>query len=188
MPPLAAAHHGCRQHQLPRQARRRLDPLWARLAEAHRCPAITTRLAYAGPWSSLCLPCHTLALRTPPSIHARLAGGGEGRCPWRGGRRRIRGGTTKRRRRRGGVGERRQRRGGSGAVRGKEGREPGRGREGRSTRGRWGPAVSRKKGWGREECVGALGIFALHVTQSVNEVLSTEHIREICRYIYNIQL
>ncbi|XP_022684079.1 achilleol B synthase isoform X3 [Setaria italica] len=32
-----------------------------------------------------------------------------------------------------------------------------------------------------------LMIFALHVTQSVNEVLSTEHIREICRYIYNIQ-
>ncbi|XP_025823340.1 achilleol B synthase-like isoform X3 [Panicum hallii] len=32
-----------------------------------------------------------------------------------------------------------------------------------------------------------LMIFALHVTQSLNDVLSAEHIREICRYIYNIQ-
>ncbi|CAD6213495.1 unnamed protein product [Miscanthus lutarioriparius] len=32
-----------------------------------------------------------------------------------------------------------------------------------------------------------LMIFALHVTRSLNEVLSIEHIREICRYIYNIQ-
>ncbi|XP_015617480.2 achilleol B synthase-like isoform X2 [Oryza sativa Japonica Group] len=30
-------------------------------------------------------------------------------------------------------------------------------------------------------------IFALHVTKSLNDVLSSEHIREICRYIYNIQ-
>ncbi|KAL6638712.1 hypothetical protein ACP70R_023571 [Stipagrostis hirtigluma subsp. patula] len=30
-------------------------------------------------------------------------------------------------------------------------------------------------------------IFALHVTRSLNEVLSSEHIREIRRYIYNIQ-
>uniref|UniRef100_A0A0E0J0T9 Squalene cyclase N-terminal domain-containing protein n=1 Tax=Oryza nivara TaxID=4536 RepID=A0A0E0J0T9_ORYNI len=32
-----------------------------------------------------------------------------------------------------------------------------------------------------------LMIFALHVTHSLNDVLSSEHIREICRYIYNIQ-
>ncbi|CAL5035220.1 unnamed protein product [Urochloa decumbens] len=32
-----------------------------------------------------------------------------------------------------------------------------------------------------------LMIFALHVTQSLNDVLSKEHIHEICRYIYNIQ-
>nr|XP_025877040.1 achilleol B synthase-like isoform X5 [Oryza sativa Japonica Group] len=32
-----------------------------------------------------------------------------------------------------------------------------------------------------------LMIFALHVTKSLNDVLSSEHIREICRYIYNIQ-
>lgn len=30
-------------------------------------------------------------------------------------------------------------------------------------------------------------IFALHVTGSLSIVLSPEHIREICRYIYNIQ-
>ena len=30
-------------------------------------------------------------------------------------------------------------------------------------------------------------IFALHVTGSLNTVLSTEHRREICRYIYNHQ-
>ncbi|KAG0548690.1 hypothetical protein BDA96_01G188600 [Sorghum bicolor] len=32
-----------------------------------------------------------------------------------------------------------------------------------------------------------LMIFALHVTRSLHEVLSIEHIHEICRYIYNIQ-
>uniref|UniRef100_J3N7J2 Terpene cyclase/mutase family member n=1 Tax=Oryza brachyantha TaxID=4533 RepID=J3N7J2_ORYBR len=32
-----------------------------------------------------------------------------------------------------------------------------------------------------------LMIFALHVTGSINDVLSSEHIREICRYIYNMQ-
>ncbi|XP_008681131.1 achilleol B synthase isoform X1 [Zea mays] len=32
-----------------------------------------------------------------------------------------------------------------------------------------------------------LMIFALHVTRSMDEVLSIEHIREICRYIYNMQ-
>jgi hypothetical protein len=32
-----------------------------------------------------------------------------------------------------------------------------------------------------------LQIFALHVTGTLNTVLSTEHRREICRYIYNHQ-